>query len=218
MILDLKKYNLVRKNENRELFKLQESIIGMNSINEIDKVIKISLLIIQPPISDYETAVKILYDFSKCRLNKRILILGADINNYWPYYNPNTFIVNLKNNLNQYSTKEKSIIKYLEAVNIDNNIVNKTRNHYSKLIQLLKESIELDSKSVNNYYRLAILSKKSEAKKLMEIALTNVESVYKDTTYEELIVYDNYLNDFITGTKMYIEHYNILKEFYETLL
>lgn len=216
-MIDYKKYNLITKNENSDLFDLQESIIDSNSISEVDKVIRLVLLLSQSPIADHETAIKLLFDFSKCNLDERVLILGAEFNSFLPIYTPNPFIQNLVEKFDCYANKEKSIIKYLEAINLNNSIIKQRKNVSTIVVQLLKESIRLECSYVNNYYRLALLSKRSDAKQLMEIALSNVMHIYNDITFEELLSYENYIDDFITGIKPSKEHYELLEEFYKSL-
>lgn len=219
--MDYYKYRLITEDENEELFSLQSAILSLNTMTEAEKVLKLSMLLMRNPIQDHETAISLLNDFSLTEVNLHVLIIGAEIDGVCPILQPNPFIKRLKVVYPNCSLYEKSIITYLEAIDIENSL-NVQNEKVLKVEQLLKESIDLCSDYVNNYYRLALLSNRRTAKKLMKKALSNVilikptdeqmnESVTQSLTFKQ------YLNEHITGTHISVNQFNILKNYYYSL-
>lgn len=221
MSMNYLKYRLITESENKELYLLQSSILSLDTITEADRVLKLSLILMQNPIRDYETAVNLLNDFSLTEVNLQILIVGAEINAVWPVFQPNPFIERLLKIYSKCSNLEKSVITYLKAIDIDNSMIMSHEKHI-KVECLLKESLELCDSYVNNYYRLALLSNKGTAKQLMKRALSNVEKVYstercEKMEFDEIVSFDYFLKEHILGTTLSQSDYFEIKKFYTSL-
>lgn len=221
MRIDYCKYRLIAESESKELFLLQSLILSCDTLTEAEKTLKLSLLLMQNPICDYETAIKLLYDFSSIETNLQVLIIGAEIDAIWPTIQPNPFIDRLKTVYSKCSKHEKSVISYLEAINLENLL---NVQHETNLIvqQLLKESVELCDDYVNNYYRLSLLSDRKTAKTLMEKALSNItlietESEHTDASMAQRLSFERYLSEHITGTRIGVEHFLFLENYYNSL-
>ncbi len=215
------KYSLIKESESKELFILQSSILSLETITEVEKTLTLALLLMQNPIRDYETAIAMLNDVSLTEVNLQVLIIGAEIDSVWPIIQPNPFIDRLKAIYPKCLNHEKSIIAYLEAINIDN-LLDVQHEKILRVPQLLKESVELCDDYVYNYYRLALLSDRTTAKLLMEKALSNVTLIETDGEETNVLIdpylsFERYLSEHITGTRIGVEQFSFLKNYYSSL-
>lgn len=181
----------------------EEFKLKMN--NSADDAIRFALLETIPPIADYSWAIAILKDnYSKYK-DFRMAVLTTFLISTWENYRKNDFITELNSFLEGADDEQKAIIYYLNAYDIfmHSEIVNKK----DEYIELLNKSVDLNTKFVYNYYRLAQVSNKRQAKRLIKKALLNIARVYSDSECEGLqlsdfISYESFLNEKILGTTL----------------
>lgn len=216
-MLNFDKYHLVEFLENPTLYEIQKHIISSSVLSQKDKVLKLALLLIQTPICDYETAITLLKDFSGIETDFEILVLGADLNAFLPVLGRSFFISKLKQLYAGKTEKDDAIISYLEAISLDNS-ASKKFSDKQLIASLLSDSVKWGEKYVNNYYRLSLLSDKKMAKKLMKKALSNIAIIKPDDEpIEDRLTYENYFNEFISGTHIRCDQYALYDEYYESL-
>lgn len=197
----------------------EEFKLKMN--NSADDAMRFALLETIPPIADYSWAIAILKDSYSKYKDFRIAVLTTFLISTWENYRKNDFITELNSFLEGADDEQKAIIYYLNAYDIfmHREIVNK-RDEY---IELLNKSVSLDTKFVYNYYRLAQVSNKRQAKRLIKKALLNIERVYSDSECEGLqlsdfVSYESFLNEEILGTTLTRVNYLEIKNLYKKLL
>lgn len=199
------KHNLVskiielgKKNESPVIIEaLIENQLKLDT-NNIELLIRLSLLELEPPIADYDKSITCLKK-----------ILSIDKNNIYALLITAYIYDNCLGGIDEFLFKQitsiqtknnelKSMLKYVASWFYDHkNIKNKT--------QLLQESIKYCSNHVLNYVKLADLyfqqGRNEEANILIENALKNVKKIYSN---KEIIESDStdvteFLNERIKG-------------------
>ncbi len=181
---------LITKKESKELYEVQKSLIHkfQNENCESD-LLKISLLHTLVPICDTFTAIQILNSFSCKEFNTQII--GAYLCAESLGINDNLYLNRLLSQYNDFNSFEKSVIKYVEALYVQNHDL-KTEN---EIYDIITESIELCDGYVSNYYFKYLLAHNDsdlfKAKKNAKVVLTDSEicsmSVYELVTPEHFI-------------------------------
>lgn len=190
----------------------EEFKLKMN--NSADDAIRFALLETLPPIADYSWAIDILKDSYSKYKDFRMVVLITFLVSTWENYRENEFLTELNSFLEAADKEQKAIIFYLNAYDIfmHRGIVNKK----DEYVELLNKSVNLDTKFVYNYYRLAQVSNKRQAKRLIKKALLNIERVYSDSECEDLqlsdfVSYESFLNEEILGTTLTHSNYLEIK-------
>lgn len=209
-------YNLVRESEDRELFDLQQSLLSDSSISLEEKVVQLAIILIQNPVGDYQTAINLLNDFSAYKLSFQALFLGAFFDALWPFIEPNPFLPKLNEIISDCDSIQQALIKFVEAIDIDNKAFNNKENN-GKVQSLLSDAIDLYDGFAYAYYRLALISERKIAKNLLKKTLSNVQKVYNTEEIEmlpmsEIVSYDFFIKMQVTGTSMTSSMYSEIKE------
>jgi len=218
-MFDFNKFDLIKPNEDEELYNYQCSLIEKRSEKNLTNfVLELALIQTISPIEDYYVAISILQKYYEQNDDIRVGILGAHLSSVWECYKDNKFLPKLKETLTKLNdNQQKSIIYYLLA----HDMIRKDKRINRKIYKdLLTKSINLSEKFVYNYYHLAKVSSKRNAKKLMQKAFSQIETISNEKncekiTLEDLVSYDFYLNERILGIKS--SNFENLIEFYSDL-
>lgn len=210
--IDFMNYSLVSQEESQELFELQQRVLADRSEPFGEKVVQLAMILTQAPIADYQTAIRLLHDFSLSELSFNAAFLGGFFDALWPFIEPNPFLPLLEQLYQDCDLKQRALIKFAEAVNIDNKLY-KSKTDKAKVRILLSDAIDLCDDFVYAYYRLALVSKKADAKALLKKALNFVRRIYSDEEIaalprSEVIAFDFYLETKVIGTSLTMSDYN----------
>lgn len=183
-----------------------ERILKKRSCNSTDDFIKYVIFELKSPIEDYDLAIKLLKNNYIKSKDVRVAILGAYLSSIWQNNKKNWFLSRLRDHLIKTDSKTKAIIYYLLAYDIYVRCDGEYPEIYS---DYLKKSICYSEHFVNNYIMLSETVNRNEAEKLLEKAISNVQTVRSDTEikdipYEWFLEYNNYINEFILGVDVSI--------------
>lgn len=132
-------------------------------------LLKIALLYTLVPICDTFAAIQILNSFPCKEFNTQII--GAYLCADFLEINDNLYLDRLLSQYNDFNSFEKSVVKYLEALYVQNRDL-KTE---SEIYDIITESIELCDGYVSNYYFRYLLTHNSsdlfKAKKNAKVIL-----------------------------------------------
>lgn len=216
-MFDINEFNLILPTESEELYRYQVSFIKQfEEESSADVLLQIVMLQIFTPIEDFYEAIKILKAYYEEVQDIRVLFLGSFLSSAWESHLPNYFLQHIDRAILTFNKQDQAIAYYLLAYDIFmKHDVKKKKTLY---IDYLNKSIALSEKFVNNYYRLAMISKKKDAKDLMKKALANVLKVCSVQECEKLskldfISYDFFLNEHILGIELSEPNYLSLKHF-----
>ena len=106
---------LIKKEESKILFDMQENIISNNIFGEVQKKCKLAILNTFDPLYDYYTAFDIL-DEQKYEMNYNSNLIGAYLGAVWIFDKTNEMLKILYENINQFDTEKQAEIKYIEAL------------------------------------------------------------------------------------------------------
>jgi len=221
-VFDISEFDLVKPYENKELYDYQYNLIEKKSEMILaDFVLELALVQAMTPIEDYYVSISILQKYYEQDDDIRVGILGAHLSSVWECYKDNKFLPKLKETLTKLNdNQQKSIIYYLLAHDMFRKEDFKTKKDI--YMDLLTKSVNLSEKFVYNYYHLAELSNKKNAKSLMQKAFTQIESILNEESFEkfttiDFISYNFYLNEHILGIDLSDSNFDRLVEFYNSL-
>lgn len=189
-----------------------EKKLKENSQNSTEELIQYILFEMQSPIEDYFLAIDLLTEnYFKCR-DIRLAILGAYLSSTWLNFKENSFLDLLDEHLAEADNQNKAIIYYLHAYDMYIKYDEKYPTEYS---YYLKKSISFSKRFVYNYVRLSEVTDRSEARALIEQAISNVETVWSEEQLKKAPIaitleYDNFVNEFILGVDISIFEYKDL--------
>lgn len=211
-------YNLINISEGIELYDLQQSLLADNSIPLEEKVTRLALILMQDPVRDYQTAIGLLNDFAQCETSFRTLLIGAFLDAQWPFIEPNPFLPRLDKIYQDCDLFQRALIKFVKAIDIDNALYAYKKN-VGDFQSFLNDAIDLYDGFTYAYYRLALISKRELAKKLLEKALASVQKVYSTEELEalpmsEVVSYDFFIKMEVIGTNLTLSNYNEMKSIY----
>lgn len=213
-MIKFEEYNLIKSSESNELFELQQALLKDKSLSLDEKVTRLAILLITNPIGDYQTAISLLNDYvvDSSSSSFQVLVAGAFMNALCPLIEPNPFIPRLNEIYPKCNLEQKAIIKFLQAVEIDDNR-NGDESEVNMVKSLLSEAIAMFDGYVYAYYRLAMISKRKEAKGLMKKALSNVKKVLSSEEIERLpmsvkTTFDAFMKVIVVGTEQTSSNYN----------
>lgn len=199
--------SLISNQESKKLYKKQTDLLKtFSEVKTTDTLLRIVLLQTLPPICDTIAAVKIM--IANMRTNYDFLVIGAyfSAENYECYYN--IFLENLLNRFSDLNGLQKSVVKYLSALQE----YNKSQNVLSLVLSNLDESIKLcEDYSANYYLRYLILHDFEDLKK----AKKNVINILSDEDISRLTIDDminphNFINEHILMKTMTESSFNVI--------
>lgn len=222
-MINFEEYNLIKSSESKELYELQQALLNDKSLSPDEKVTRLAMLLKTNPIGDYQTAIKLLNDYvvDSSSSSFKVLVSGAFIDGLWPFIKPNPFIPRLIEIYPNCNPEQKAIIRFLQAVEIDDKR-NGDESEINIVRSLLTEAIAMFDGFVFAYYRLAMISKKKEAKGLLKKALANVKNVLSSEEIDRLPMsvkssFDSFMNVIVVGTEQTISHYNEMMTLYKRM-
>jgi len=221
-VFDISEFDLVKPYESKELYDYQYNLIEKKSEMILaDFVLELALVQAMTPIEDYYVSISILQKYYEQDDDIRVGILGAHLSSVWECYKDNKFLPKLKETLPKLNdNQEKSIIYYLLAYDMFRKEDFKTKKDI--YMDLLTKSVNLSEKFVYNYYHLAELSNKKNAKKLLQKAFTQLERILDDNdcknlTLKDFVSYNFYLKESILGVDLSDSNFDRLIELYNSL-
>lgn len=172
MMINFEKYDLIKSNESNELFELQQALLADKTLLLEEKVTRLAILLITNPIGDYRTAINLLNDYvvESSSSSFQVLVSGAFMNVLCSLIEPNPFIPRLNEIYSNCNLEQKSIIRFLQAIDIDDKC-DGDESEINKVKSLLSEAIAMFDGFVYAYYRLALISERKVAKGLLKKAL-----------------------------------------------
>lgn len=189
-----------------------EEELKENSLNSTDNLIKYILFELMNPIEDYFLAINLLKENYPKNEDIRIAILGAYLSSTWLSFEENVFIKFLQEHVTEADNQNKAIIYYLYAYDI----YMKCDTEYPiEYLNYLRKSISYSNRFVYNYVRLSEITDKNESRKLLNQAISNIETVWtedalKKRNMDSYLNYDSYINEFILGVDINIFEYKAL--------
>ncbi len=214
-------YNLIKSSESNELFELQQALLKDKSLSLDEKVTRLAILLITNPIGDYQTAINLLNDYvvDSSSSSFQVLVSGAFMNALCPLIEPNPFITRLNEIYSNCNLEQKSIIRFIQAIDIDDKCYG-DESEINKVKSLLSEAIAMFDGFVYAYYRLALISERRAAKRLLKKALSNVKKVFSVDEIErlpmsEIASYDFFMKVIVVGTEQTIGNYNEMIKLYK---
>ena len=191
---------LIKKDEDETLFRLQNQILMQMGTTPTElNIIQLALLQTLSPICDYLAAINVLRGASTNEYSFKINIIGAYLSAIWDYDSDNTFLGELKKNMELLGPAEASMVWYVEAEQL--------HHRYLDPMESLEKSIACYDGHVKNYL-LALqkalpeirISYRLKAKRNIKTVLTEAQIRRMDKWY--FINADSFINEFITGTTM----------------
>lgn len=177
---------------------------------DIQLWMKLSLTELQYPFEDYVNALECIYKIYEISENNiDALILEAGIK--WHSYGflEEELFERLKKVKSDDMTK-KAIIYYLQS------LYYQSAKEFDKQKVYLKKSIMLYAEVVYPYEALGNLFMLefniNEAKKMYNIAYSNVKKVYQTDDFYDFTDVNVYIDEYITGTAISQENYNYIKK------
>lgn len=200
------------------IYELEKNL--KSKINDsVDDFLNYILIQLVPPLDDYYNAINLLqtYAFEYGYNDFRIVVLGSYLSSTWFHFEENAFIESLTKYIDKVDKQSQSIIYYLLAYDI---YMKNEKNFPCQYIEFLEKSISLSNRFVYNYVRLAEISPKKKARELMDIAISNVETVLTESELENMdindfLTYDAYIEEFILGVNISYVIYEELKQMQE---
>lgn len=198
---------LITKKESKELYEVQNSLIHkFQSENRESDLLKIALLHTLVPIGDTFTAIKILNSFSGKEFNTQLI--GAYLCAESLEINDNLYLDKLLSQYNDFNSFEKSVIKYVEALFVQNHDL-KTEN---EIYDIITESIELCDGYVSNFYFKYLLTHNDsylfKAQKNTKVVLS--DSKICSMSVYELVTPEHFINEKILMNVLSEASYNAI--------
>ena len=193
------------------IFKLLKKLKD-NSKNSTEELIQYILFEMQSPIEDYFLAIELLTEKYPESKDIRMAILGAYLSSTWLNFKENSFLELLDEHLAEADDQNKAIICYLHAYDIYIKCDGKYPLEYS---DYLRKSISYSKRFVYNYVRLSEITVGMEARELLDLAISNVETVWNEEQLKKapidiFLKYDNFIDEFILGVDISIFEYKEL--------
>ena len=197
-----------------------EHILKKKANDSAEDLIRYALLEALAPIEDFSFAIDILREQYSKYNDFRIAVLISFWMSTWENYKPNDFLECLNEFLLNGSNQQKAIIYYLNAYDIF--MRSRQWHKQNEYVDFLKKSVDLSEKFVYNFYRLAQVSDKETAKKLMEKAFSNVEKVNneeecRNMRMENFLDFEVFLQEYILGTELSEPNFATLQDFHSAL-
>jgi hypothetical protein len=219
-MLDFSKFKLVDLSESEQLYNCQSDLLQqITAQNFVEVTLQVAILLTLPPVADNSESIKLLKAAFEETNDIRFAIIGSFLTSEWENHKENGFIDILNSFLCKADSEQKAIIYYLKAYDIlmHDKIIAK-REEY---IALLTQSISSAKRFVYNYYRLAQVVGKKDAKKLIIKALSNVEKVFSDEDCDVLevtdfISFDSFLKEHIFGIDLSQQNLHEIENFCST--
>ncbi len=194
-----KKYSHCEKHD--EEITVSEKILKENSKNSVEELIRYILFEMQSPIEDYFSAIDLITENYPKSKDIRLAILGAYLSSTWLNFKDNVFLKFLDEHLDKADNQNKAIIYYLHSYDIYIKCDGKYPKEYA---DYLRKSVSCSNRFVYNYVRLAEIADKREAGKLLDRAISNVETVWseeqlKNVPTDIFLEYDKFVDEFILG-------------------
>lgn len=183
---------LITGKESRELYEVQQSLYHkfQNENCESD-LAKIALLQTLTPICDIFAAIQILNSFPCKEFNT--LIIGAYLCTDFVWTSDNFYLNKLLGRYNDFNSFEKSVIKYVEALYMQNQKL-KTE---SEIYDIIAESIDCCGEYASNYYFKYLLTHNDsdlfKAKNNVKAVLSELE-IYS-MSVDELVSPEQFINE-----------------------
>lgn len=180
------------------------------------------------PIEDHFAAIEALQEGVQRYDDLRIVILGSFLSSTWRNFETNGFISLIDQALPTADDCTQSIFFYLKAYDIFMRLEDLKWN--KDYIAFLKQSVARQCRFVFNRYRLAQVSNRAEAMKLMEQCFDYIDCFVGQerfaskghakygTIEPEKLSYERYVREYITGTTPTRHMLDEMKEFHRTLL
>ena len=170
-------------------------------------------------IEDYGNMIKLIRENSYRFLNIKLLFIGSHLISC-DNYGRNDLLEILNILYPYFPDREKAIVSYLNAYDINMNQVSYGYSYDYRsdpqYKQYLIQSTQFDIPFVYNRMLLAEISSEEDAKRLYRKAKGSVKVIYDDepgeTSLEEDIQPDGFIEEFITGTTISKEKYAELCE------
>lgn len=198
-----------------EIFDI-EVVLKQKAYDSSQDTIRYALLKTLPPFADYSLAIKILRIGYLLFGDIQIAILISFLMSTWESHLENDYIILLNSLMGKVDSETTAMICYLNAYDIY--MHNQETNRNKEYKRLLKKSIKLLPRSVYPYFYLSRMSPPSEARSLIDSALSNVKKVFTEQdcqqrSFDELISYDSFVNENIWGTEISWENYRRMQEY-----
>ncbi len=189
---------------------LRDAYAKTPSMENLERYVMSELL---DPIEDFRNAVRIIEQNYSEAVSDSLLMVGAHCASYWPPSAQNALLLALNRRYLSLSERDKAIVCYLNAYQIQATYPDYRKNEMYR--RFLLDSMKYSGPFVNNRIALAEIVSKEEAKALYGEAVKNVTHV---SDMEELKALPDefwldpqyYIDEFILGT-------SIAEDFYEEL-
>lgn len=191
---------LITCDESRELFNVQKKIMKKYSeTNDDEYILQLALLQTLAPIEDYGAASTIL-NCCNDGYNFKMLIIGAYLLTEDYDCTDNYFLTRLMEKFCYFDRKQKSVSKYLDALEG----YNKGIYSQQEIIKRLNESIELYSDYASHYYLRYLITRNNDD---LVAAKNNICVLLSDKdisllSKSDLINPDSFIAEFIYKTEM----------------
>ena len=200
--------NLISYNESKKLFEKQNQLIS-KYCETGDEILFLRLALLQTmsPISDYSVAREILMQNIESG-GADLLVIGAYISAEDYGCSDNNFLAYLLKKYHQLNERQKSITKYLHALEM----YNKKLGSKQRILKALNESIELSSDYASNHYlRYIIMGNKNDLIK----AKNNIKKIITEKevsllSIDELTSPKAFIDEHILMTSMVFSTFNSL--------